>query len=442
MAMPITERFLNQQLNPYTEAGRWLVAYSGGVDSCVLLDCLIGVADHPPIVAVHINHQLQAASEQWRKHCEKRAAALNIAIICVDVDVDLHSGRSLEDAARVARYDAFETIVRHDDVLFFGHHLDDQVETMLLRLLRGSGSRGAAAMPSSRALGSGQLARPLLDIPRSAIETYATINQLEWIDDSSNQSLDFDRNFLRLEVLPAFEQRWPGYRQTLSRAALLNEEAAGLNDELAAIDLQQMGVSSQSSATLPIELLSRLSRPRQKNSLRYFLKLNQLATPSSAQLNEVIDQLLGARIDATPLVEWGDVQLRRFGDKIVAMRRMSPMDGLKRYSWNLTGTLSLKNAGSLIALSSYGKGINAAMLDSSELVVAFRQGGERCRPVSRSGSQTLKKLLQEYQLEPWLRDRIPLILYRDEIIAVGDLWICEGWQVEGDQQGVTLQWQR
>ena len=103
------------------------------------------------------------------------------------------------------------------------------------------------------------------------------------------------------------------------------------------------------------------------------------------------------------------------------------MDGLKRYSWNLTGTLSLENAGSLIALSSYGKGINAAMLDSSELVVAFRQGGERCRPVSRSGSQTLKKLLQEYQLEPWLRDRIPLILYRDEIIAVGDLWICEGW---------------
>ena len=129
---------------------------------------------------------------------------LNIAIICVDVDVDLHSGRSLEDAARVARYDAFETIVRHDDVLFFGHHLDDQVETMLLRLLRGSGSRGAAAMPSSRALGSGQLARPLLDIPRSAIETYATINQLEWIDDSSNQSMDFDRNFLRLEVFACF----------------------------------------------------------------------------------------------------------------------------------------------------------------------------------------------------------------------------------------------
>ena len=243
-------------------------------------------------------------------------------------------------------------------------------------------------------------------------------------------------------MFPAFEQRWPGYRQTLSRAALLNEEAAVLNDELAAIDLQQMGVSPQSSATLPIELLSRLSRPRQKNSLRYFLKLNQLATPSSAQLNEVIDQLLGARIDATPLVEWGDVQLRRFGDKIVAMRRMSPMDGLKRYSWNLTGTITLENAGSLMAISSHGKGINAAMLDNSELVVAFRQGGERCRPVSRSGSQTLKKLLQEYQLEPWLRDRIPLILYRDEIIAVGDLWICEGWQVERDQQGVTLQWQR
>jgi tRNA(Ile)-lysidine synthase len=440
--MSITERFISRQLRPYMDTGRWLVAYSGGVDSCVLLNCLMGVVDHPPIVAVHINHQLQPESTQWRKHCEQHAAAIGIDIICVDVNVDLESGHSLEDAARRARYNAFETIVRHDDVLFFGHHQDDQVETVMLRLLRGSGSLGAAGIPSSRPLGNGQLARPLLEISRSAIETYAIDHQLEWIDDPSNQTLDFDRNFLRLNVLPSIEQRWPGYRQTLSRTATLNEEAALLNDELAAIDLQLMGVSEQSPATLPIDELSGLSRARQKNSLRYFLKLNQLATPSSAQLNEVIDQLIGASEDAVPLVEWGGVQLRRFDHKIVAMRSLATVDTSKRYTWDFTDTLILGAAGYLTAIPSRGKGIDVARLNIKELGVAFRQGGERCQPVGRSGSQTLKKLFQEYQLEPWLRDRIPLITYRDQIIAVGDLWVCEGWQVKDDRQGVSLLWQR
>lgn len=440
--MPISERFLNHQLSSYTDAGRWLVAYSGGMDSCVLLDCLVGIASHPPIVAVHVNHQMQPESRQWRKHCEQRAAVMGIDIICVDVDVDLEFGHSVEDAARRARYEAFETIVEHDDVLFFGHHLDDQVETVMLRLLRGSGSRGAAAMPSSRALGRGQLARPLLDISRAAIEAYAINRQLGWIDDPSNQSLDFDRNFLRLNVLPAIEQRWPGYRQTLFRAATLSEEAALLNDELAVIDLQQMGVSEQSSVTLPIELLSRLSRARQKNSLRYFLKLNHLPTPSSAQLDEAVDQLIGASVDAEPLVEWGGIQLRRFDHKIIVMRSLPSVDSSKRYAWNLTDTIILEDAGSLIAVPSLGTGIDLTRINNNELTITFRQGGERCRPVGRNGSQTLKKLFQEYKLEPWLRDRIPLITHKGEIIAVGDLWVCEGWQVKGDRQGVSLLWKR
>lgn len=441
--MPILTGFLSRKLAPYLDANRWLLAYSGGVDSHVLLDLLLGIPGRPPITAVHINHQLQPEAVQWRIHCEQQAKAAGIDFIAIDVDVDLKSGHSIEDAARRARYQAFESIVVSGDVLFFGHHLDDQIETLMLRMLRGSGTRGSAAMPASRPIGDGVLMRPLLDTPRSAIESYAETRQLVWVEDPSNQREDFDRNFLRHSVLPSIEQRWPAYRQTLSRTALLNDEAAYLNDELADSDLRQSGVFEQGvSSTMAVKLLEGLGRPRQKNLLRHFLTLNRMAVPSAAQLNEALDQLLGAGDDAAPLIEWHGVQLRRFDRQIMVMTPLPPVDTTKHYHWNLTNTISLGNAGQLSAVTSQRGGIDPVRIKAGECVVKFRQGGERCQPAGRGSSQTLKKLFQEYRLAPWLRDRIPLITCQGDIVAVGDLWVCEGWQVEDGSAGVSVLWQQ
>ncbi len=433
-------------ITPFLDARRWLVAYSGGVDSHVLLHLLVNTPDHPPITAIHINHQLQDESDQWLQHCEKIASQLNVEFDSRSVDVRCSGGESLEDKARQARYGVFESILAIGDVLMMGHHRDDQVETLLLRMLRGSGAQGNAAIPQRRMLGLGQLFRPLLGSSREQIEAYATEQKLHWIEDPSNQSIQHDRNFLRQELFPLLEDRWPKYRATLARSAALSEEAAALNQELAEIDFHSQGLSPE-AASLPIATIGQLSYRRQKNLLRYWLQYRGFTLPSVAQLNAVINELMTAREDAEPLVQWQGVQLRRFKDELYAMASLGEIDSGDSFSGNSfelqpgeaidrpgIGTLSLKSV--------VGHGIRAKVITDQGLVVHFRQGGERCKPAQREKSQTLKKLFQEYQVEPWLRDRVPLLYCHDELVAVGDYWVCDGYQAEHEQQGFEVCWHR
>lgn len=429
---------LATQLTPFLHAPRWLVAYSGGVDSHVLLHSLMQYPDHPPIEAIHINHQLQAEADSWADHCQQQADQLNIPLHTQRITLE-NSG-NLEQQARQARYQAFESVLNTGDILMLGHHLDDQAETLMLRLLRGSGSRGAAAMPASRPLGQGQLARPLLDIPRSVIKQYAEDHQLRWIEDPSNQCSDYDRNFLRLQLLPALASRWPAYRQTLARAASLSGETADLTDELALLDFERAGVSPQQTS-IPITLLENLSRARQKNLLRYWLRANGFTMPSVSQLGALLDQALNAEQQAQPLIRWGEIQIRRFNGALFVMNRQPEFDSAQIFNWDLLVPLQLEQGSRLLTQHHQGRGINLARLNAAGVTVRFRQGGERCQPAGRAHSQSLKKLFQEYQLAPWLRDRAPLLYCGDDIVAVADLWVCEGWEAGPADQGVNLIWE-
>jgi tRNA(Ile)-lysidine synthase len=324
-----------------------------------------------------------------------------------------------------------------DDVLMLGHHLDDQIETVFMRLLRGSGSRGIGSMPQTRSLGSGQLHRPLLTVSRSDIEEYARARDLAWIEDPSNRSSDFDRNFLRLKLLPLLEQRWPEYRSTLFRAAALSEESAVLNSELGAIDCRSLGLMPDSQS-LSISALKGISRGRQKNLIRYWLEQRQLPLPSSAQLDIILDEVVGAVQDAVPLLEWSDragvhVQVRRFRDNLYVMKALDNFDSLRDYAWDLNSDLVIPGLGNLSVTRAAGAGIKASLINQgSGVVVRFRQGGERCRPCGRSGSQTLKKLLQEYHVETWKRDRTPLIYIDDKLAAVVGYWVCDGYAANAE----------
>ncbi|MEE8057442.1 MAG: tRNA lysidine(34) synthetase TilS [Pseudomonadales bacterium] len=439
--MPLLSDDLYKRLFLHLTARRWLVAYSGGVDSHVLLHLLVHCPQHPLIEVVHINHQLQAESGRWAEHCQQQVDLLGIPLHSVAVDIKCGARESLEDKARQARYQVFESLLEPNDVLMLGHHLDDQVETLMLRLLRGSGSRGASAMPHTRPIGHGTLLRPLLDIPRSAIEYYAACKKLQWVEDASNQNSHFDRNFLRLELLPKMAERWPEYRQTLSRAAALNEESANLNAELAELDFHGLSLSPE-DPSISLSALKELSVARQKNLLRYWLQTRGHPLPSAAQIQAVLDELVDARQDAEPLIEWSGVQIRRFKGELYAMEPLAEFNRAAIYPWDLSGSLALNGAGQLSFKSVTGAGINVSLLDSANVTVRFRQGGERCQPAGRSGSQTLKKLFQEYEVETWLRDRVPLLFCGDTLVAVGDYWVCEGFEVSSPEKGAEVVWEK
>jgi tRNA(Ile)-lysidine synthase len=438
---------LGRQLAPFSHAPRWLIAYSGGVDSHVLLHLVqryaqsLATASRPQIVAVHINHQLQAEANQWAAHCQQQAALLGVVYLPVTVEVRCGARESLEDKARQARYQAFEQLLAPGDLLLMGHHLDDQVETLLMRLLRGSGSRGVAAMPQQRAIGHSQLLRPLLEIPRAELVSYAEQQDLHWVEDPSNQSSDFDRNFLRLQLLPLMAERWPQYRQTLSRAAALSEESAQLNDELAAADFHSLSLSPE-LPSIPLNGFRELSHARQKNLLRYWLRQRQLGMPSALQLQQVLDSVIAAKPDAEPLVEWPGVQARRFKDELYCMTPLASVDTQASYHWQLNSSLAIDGVGQLSVQRTNGHGISTERLPQAALEVRFRRGGERCQPAGRSGSQSLKKLFQEYAVEPWLRDRVPLLFCGEELVAVADLWVCQHWQASGAEPGWLLHWQK
>ncbi|MCP3907917.1 MAG: tRNA lysidine(34) synthetase TilS, partial [Oceanicoccus sp.] len=301
------------------------------------------------------------------------------------------------------------------------------------------GSRGLAAMPFSRPLGQGLLARPLLELPRSAIEQYAKEHAIQWVEDPSNQSTDFDRNFLRSDLLPTMASRWPAYRQTLARAASLSEESAELNDELALMDFEQASVSPLQHQ-LPIALLQSLSLLRQKNLLRFWFRVNDFSLPSTRQLQMVLAQALTAEQQAQPLISWGDVEVRRFKGALYVMHPLTEFDGQQTFCWDMQAPLQIAEDSCLSLELLYGEGINPDLVNSKDITVRFRQGGERCQPQGRGHSQSLKKLFQEYELAPWLRDRAPVLYCDDVMIAVAGLWVCEGWGVGPGEQGLAIEW--
>ena len=427
---------LDSVLAPFSDYRRWWIAYSGGVDSHVLLHLLAQMRRQhkiPALIALHINHQLNPRAAAWVEHCRRVCADLDIEFVAEAVQV-VNDGNGIEAAARAARYAAFEKHVDTNELLLQAHHRDDQIETLLLRLLRGSGLAGLAAIPAQRGLGRGLLLRPLLDCSREDIHAYARSRGLTWIEDDSNRDDRFDRNFLRLNVLPVIERRWPAYRDTLSRVVTQADESARLLDELARVDA---GQTIGTDGSLILVELKTLACARQGNVIRHWLEQKQLPQPSREQLQQVL-AMADARIDAQPCVTWAGAEVHRFRDQLYAFPPLPavPVEPID-IAWDMREPLSVVGLGTLTATVVAGTGLRADRVYH----VRNRIGGERCKPAGRAHSQTLKKLLQEYDVPPWLRERQPLIYCGDEIAAVADLWVCDGYLADAGQNGRRLRWE-
>ncbi len=434
---------LQQQLCDCPGPGHCWVAYSGGMDSHVLLHALVIIKASLGCRtgAVHVNHGLHEDADQWEAHCRAVCKRLAVPFISLRVDARHAGGESPEAAARAARYAALQDWLPPGDCLLTAQHQDDQAETLLLQLLRGSGVKGLAAMPALTDFGAGQLRRPLLDYSRQALLTYALDNDLDWVDDPSNQDLGLDRNFLRHRVVPELRERWPGLSATLARSARHCAEAARVLAQVADQDLA--AVAGEVAGALRVSGLQRLAMERRRNALRHWCLQRCGSTPPAAVVERIVHDVLASRVDAAPCVRWGGYELRRYRDQVYLLGQQPDDMPAGVLDWRLPRPLVLPGSGGTLSMTTEsGTGIRASAVIGNALQVGFRRGGERCRPVGRRHHHALKKLFQEHGVPPWERGRIPLIFIDNELAAVTGLWVCEPYNVVTGEPGLVIHWDR
>lgn len=402
-------------LTPWRNAPVWHIGFSGGLDSTVLLHLLAELArcePLPAIKAIHVHHGLQAVAESWPEHCQQVCQALGVDLKVVAVQVK--PGASLEQAARDARYVAFTEQLGTNEVLLTGQHRDDQAETLLFRLLRGAGLRGLAGMPVNRALGRGQLVRPLLGVSRQALELYAATHGLSWVEDPSNSDCHFARNYLRNEILPVIKARWPQADANIVRAAAHLREAQQLLDELAAHDLAAANsahaVDWVTVPSLALPTLASLSPARQRNALRHWLApLTRL--PDSDHWAGW-DTLRDAGQGGRPVWRLADGELHRDQGRIWWLSD----DWLQLPE----GVVSWADARHVLNLPGNGQLTIDGETPTGPLQVRYRQGGEVMHLPGR-GHRDLKRLLNESEIPLFVRGRLPLLYRNDEFLAVANL---------------------
>jgi tRNA(Ile)-lysidine synthase len=432
---------ISAALAPYLGRQRWYIAYSGGLDSHVLLhlawrlrqEALRAGNPFPELRAIHVNHQLQADSSNWAAQCSSTCDEYGIAI---DVRAVTVEGRrqGVESLARAARYEVFEGIVDERSVLLLAHHQDDQAETFLLRLMRGAGVAGLAAMPISRALGRATLFRPLLNMARSQLEGYAADQRLDSIDDPSNRDPQYRRNFLRHRVMPLLAEVWPAYRHSIASAAELHAETANVLNAYLSADVTNI---SDTEGTLDLKALMNFDRVRQRAVLRHYVFQQLGIRLGRAQSEELVSQFVHSRRDSQPVFELNnDMTLRAFRGRLSCER------GPARYIFNrgIVQDWDVQQACSIGGLGHLSAELGGEFVPRGKITVRFRGGGERCRVAGHAHSRPLKKLLQEWGVPPWKRDTLPLIYCDDEIAAIADIAICEGFQAAVGGAGVSLRW--
>jgi tRNA(Ile)-lysidine synthase len=412
------------------------VALSGGLDSTTLLDIL---ADDDfmrtrPVSAVHVHHGLSPHADAWVRHCERFCANHGVPLAVERVYVDRASPLGIEAAARVARYAVFAG--RPERYLVLAHHLDDQAETVLLQLLRGTGLKGIAAMPEVRELrGTGiQLIRPMLEHSREALEAYAKAHALRWVDDESNDALTYDRNYLRHEIAPRLASRHGGWRQSLARFARHAAAANTMLDDLATLD----GVPMRAGD--PFTLPEGLSEERRANALRSFLARNAVAMPSESRLGEISRQLFDAREDA-------QVRIDHAGVSIVRHRRQAFVErGLEaatpwRIDWQREPAVPLgAERGEVQFVATVGEGIARRAIDDAGWYFAPRAGGETLRLGIDRPTRTLKNLLQENDIASWDRERLPLLFHKERLVWVPGVGIAEEYACRPGEEGLKPCW--
>lgn len=402
---------------------RIVIAYSGGLDSSVLLHAL---ARDPPFNikphVLHIQHQLSPNAAAWALHCQQQAARYQLPYHEEMVTVQVGE-YGLEAAARSARYHVFKRYCQAGTAILTAHHADDQAETVLLRILRGTGVAGIAGIPSQRLLGEGVVLRPLLGFDRLDLEAYADKHALSFITDESNLDLKFQRNDCRHRLIPFLLQTNPAVKQHLKQLAINAQEALTILESVVtdAYTACQLTPATQ----LNLAVLKTYDAIMQREILRYWLvKIHHLTAPSRAQLIRLQQEVIAAASDKIPAIKLGRLYCRRYQGRLYLTPEIQVDLKHVKYAWDLTAPL-------LTPLGELDPAMvkqNMNLPSNAIIEVRFRQGGERFHPAGRIGSHPLKKCLQEWAIPPWQRYHLPLLYYQDICIMVYGVAVAEGWK--------------
>lgn len=415
------------------------------MDSVVLLHLLHTLAPRFEwrLSALHVHHGISSNADSWANFCAGLCAGYKIPLRVERVDIaPLRDDHGVEAAARRLRHAAFAG--QSCDFVALAHHADDQAETLLLQLLRGAGIKGAAAMPVLSRGGGTMLkpaaahaatVRPLLDVPRGALLEYAQQHALHWVEDESNADDSYPRNFLRHRLLPLLEQRFPAYRDTLTRSAQHFAEAGELLDELA----RQDGHGMPGGDSLEVARLQALSPSRARNLLRYFLHTLNAPMPQTVQLDDMLRQLCDAREDAAVCVAFGGWQVRRYQGRVYAFPALGAFDDGLVVLWQGEAELPWPALGRAISFRhERGRGVILARLQRAPVTLRLRSGGETLRPHPQAASRTLKNLLQQHHVPPWQRERLPLLYCGDELAAVVGVAVAADFQARDSEPGIVV----
>lgn len=409
-----------------------VVAYSGGVDSHVLLHSLASVREQYPqhhYYAIYIHHGLSANADLWQHHCELSCKALNIEFRTAKVVVGKVARQSLESRAREKRYAKLKAMVADNSIILLGQHLDDQLETFLLQLKRGAGPKGLSAMPvvqeSERNI---QFIRPFLKLSRQQILSYARAHQLQWQEDESNWNVAFERNFLRQEVLPVINERWPEFAKSVSRSAALCAQQQTLLDEVVGQRLADIKVADD---CLDIDKLRKLSDAWLAQIVRYWLEQQQIISPSLAIMQRLRPDLLLARDDANPVLRWQNWQLRRFANKLYVLPLYAELQDCQLHL-AVQKSCTLPDGLGFLSLSSAADK-NAVVVNITEatasLYIKFGGFSVKFKPQGQKQSKPLKQWFKLWQIPPWQRERCALIYAQDTLLAI----LCEGQIIAAEQ---------
>ena len=426
----------NNSFNTQQNQKNISIALSGGVDSIVLLNVLNKLKSKLKLKlnAIHVHHDLSENADDWLAFCYKECKKLGVPISSEKVDIRPNLFMGTEGAARRSRYDALERLRKN--ILVLGHHQNDQAETLLLQLFRGSGLNGLAAMPTFDK--ERLIWRPLLGINREVIEGYAKDNNLNFIEDESNNNLQFDRNFLRKEILPLIKSRYPNIINTISRSSENIAEGLNLHKAIAKEDANIY--FSKNKECLSLSMIKELDKERVINLIRWWLDVNKQMMPSKKTMNELYNQIKIVKKDSQINIHISSkMSVRAYNDFLWLVKIKKDKHNYDLI-WKGEDEFELPGSSKLLFKPSLGQGISLEKVGSSVLRIQNRMGGERFKPKRNQPTRTLKYLLQKMNMPPWERAILPIIYSEDTLVAVPNYGIHHEFVADKDKIGLTIEW--
>jgi len=415
-----------------------LLGLSGGLDSSVLLHLLANMQTELDfkLKAIHVHHGLSSSADEWLNFCKGKCKFLDIEFDAVKVKINEKGSLGIEGEARELRYEVIKK--KQKGVVALGHHQNDQAETLMLQLLRGSGLKGLAGMPEFDE--ERKFWRPMLTIKKELLEKYASENNIEYIEDESNEDINFDRNFIRKKVLPLMESRYPSSVETISRSASNISEGHHLNELLALNDSKN--AMSDDGSYLLISNLNKLPNLRVINLIRWWLSFNDLLMPSKKNIEELTRQVNYIKKDTSlNLKISNDNAIRAFGDKLFIVNMKNKLTSY-HLKWSGQEEIELPNKSKLHFVKTKKGGLSLLKVGAKTLYIKGRTGGEKLKPFPDQPSRSLKYLFQKAEIPHWERDQVPLVYANEKLVAVPNLGIQFEYQSNIGEDGYQIKWLR